>query len=181
MTVPSFFLITFVAILQLKHLVSYSCDHNAACGCSNNSQLHSKIIGGQHAKAGTWSWVVSLRVRNRFYCAGSILSNLWILTAAHCFSVADDVGANIYRVEPSDVTVHAGSIHQREETQVRRVAKIILHPKFDELNFINDIALLQLSSPLPMNDDTLAQICLPSVSRSDYPPLGSSVSKSSND
>jgi secreted trypsin-like serine protease len=177
MRLPSVFLITFLVIFQLKNQVIYSCNHYASCGCSNKSQLYSKIVGGQSAKRGTWSWVVSLRVQNRFLCAGSILTSSWILTAAHCFSIVNNLGTNVFRVDPSDITVHAGSNNQYEETQLRRVANITFHPKFDETNFINDIALLKLSSSLHMTDVTLATICLPSVSRNEYPPVDSSVSK----
>jgi len=174
---PSVFLITFFTILQLKNQMIYSCNHNASCGCSNESRLYSKIVGGQNAKTRTWSWVVSLRFQNRFLCAGSILSSSWILTAAHCFSILANFGIDVSRIDPSDITVHAGSTNQHEENQLRRVAKIIFHPKYDEASFINDIALLKLSSSFHMTDVTLAKICLPSVSRNEYPPVDSSVRK----
>ena len=145
-------------------------------GCSNYSQFYSKIVGGQNARIGTWNWIVAIRVRNRFYCAGSILSNSWILTAAHCFSFLDDHQMQVIRVNPSEITVHAGSISLREETQTRRVAKIISHPQFEESSFNNDIALLQLSSAFDFNDENLAKICLPSITRNEYPSVNSSVS-----
>ena len=59
----------------------------------NRSEIVSYIIGGRYAKDGEVPWQVSLwRVINKddFYCGGSILSDQWILTAAHC----------IYKKEP---------------------------------------------------------------------------------
>ena len=176
MLVPSSFLVLLILIIQLRNAMIFGCDHSVTCGCSNQSQLYSRIIGGQNAREGTWAWIVALRVRNRFYCAGSILSNDWILTAAHCLSFLDDFQTHVIRINPSEITVHAGSIHLREETQVRRVVKIILHPNFDEPTFNNDIALLQLSSSLDMIDRNLAKICVPSTFRNEYPPINSSVS-----
>jgi guanylate cyclase len=173
----SIFLIIFFASLQLKNQIIYTCDYSASCGCSNRSQLYSKIVGGQNAKIQTWNWIVSLRIRNRFHCAGSIISNSWIVTAAHCFSTVNSLGTDIIRVNPSDITVHAGSNNQYEFSQVRRVMKIIFHEEFDELNFVNDIALLQLLSPLYLNDVMLAKICLPRTSRNEYPPVDSLVSQ----
>jgi secreted trypsin-like serine protease len=177
MMLPPTSLIALLTILQLRNEMIYSCNHNTSCGCSDKLRLHPKIVGGHNARAGTWSWVVSLRVQNRFLCAGSIISSSWILTAAHCFSISDDLGISIFQFKPSDVTVHAGSINKKEEIQLRRVVNIIIHPKFDESNFINDIALLKLSSPLNMTDIHLARICLPNVSLNVYPPVNSSVSK----
>uniref|UniRef100_A0A8C9EXZ1 Peptidase S1 domain-containing protein n=1 Tax=Pavo cristatus TaxID=9049 RepID=A0A8C9EXZ1_PAVCR len=46
------------------------------------------IIGGTDSSPGEWPWQVSLHVklsRRRHLCGGSIISNQWILTAAHCF------------------------------------------------------------------------------------------------
>ena len=169
-------MIPLLIVISLKIVMIDSCDHSVTCGCSNHSQFYSKIVGGLNARIGTWNWIVSIRVRNRFYCAGSILSNSWILTAAHCFSFLDDYQMNVIRINPSEITVHGGSINLREETQTRRVAKIISHPQFEESSFNNDIALLQLSSEFDMNDENLAKICVPSVSRNEYPPVGSSVS-----
>jgi secreted trypsin-like serine protease len=177
MMMASIFLITFLTIFQLQNPVIYSCNHNTSCGCSNKVRFYSKIVGGQNARIQTWNWVVSLHVRNKFQCAGSILSSTWILTAAHCFAIINNSGAKVFQINPSDVTVYAGSINRYEENQLRRVAKIYLHPKFDESNFINDIALLKLSSALPMTDVTLAKICLPNVFRNEYPPIGSLVSR----
>ncbi len=174
----SVFLITFLMILQLQNQIIYSCNHDAPCGCSNKSRLYSKIVGGQNAKTRTWSWVVSLRIKNKFICAGSILSSSWIVTAAHCVSIFKNLGVNIFQIDPSDITVHAGSTNKHEQNQFSRVASITFHPEFDESTFMNDIALLKLSSSLYMTDDSLAKICLPSVSQNEYPPIDSSVSKS---
>ncbi|CAF1104718.1 unnamed protein product [Rotaria sordida] len=171
----SYFLITLLTILQLKNQIIDSCNHNAPCGCSNKSRLDSKIVGGQYARIETWSWVVSLHIQNRFRCAGSIISNSWILTAAHCFSIINNLGDNIFRIHPSDITVHAGSNHRSEKNQLRKVTDIIFHPNFDQSNFINDIALLKLSLPLHMTDNILTKICLPNISLKEYPPVDSSL------
>lgn len=180
MRLPSVFLIIFVTILQVKNQMIYSCNHNASCGCSNKSQLYSKIVGGQNAKTRTWNWVVSLRVQNTYRCVGSIISSSWIITAAHCFSIVNNLGINIFRVDPSDITVHIGSINLLEVNQLRKVTNIIYHPQFDGSTFLNDIALLKLSSSLHMTDITVGRICLPYISITEYPPVDSSVSKSND-
>ncbi|UJR29053.1 hypothetical protein I4U23_010268 [Adineta vaga] len=152
-----------------------SCDRTVTCGCSDKSELKSKIIGGQTVRTRIWSWVVSIRVGNRFQCAGSILTSSWILTAAHCFSFANHLGENIIEIDPSLVTIHAGSNNRLEENQYRRAIEIFHHPQFDSSTYLNDIALIKVSSPFDMTDITIGQICLPNLSSNEYPLVNTSV------
>ena len=52
----------------------------------NGTAEKEKIIGGIEAEEGDFPYQVSLRLlRGNHFCGGSIISNQWILTAAHCF------------------------------------------------------------------------------------------------
>lgn len=44
-----------------------------------------RIVGGGESDHGSWPWHVSLQFQGVMRCAGSILSENWILTAANCF------------------------------------------------------------------------------------------------
>lgn len=48
----------------------------------------SRIVGGTEAQIGAWPWLVSLQIQSGRYrahvCAGSLVKNRWVLTAAHC-------------------------------------------------------------------------------------------------
>ena len=43
-----------------------------------------RITGGQTASRGQFPWQVALIIDNAYFCGGSLISNLWVLTAAHC-------------------------------------------------------------------------------------------------
>jgi hypothetical protein len=49
----------------------------------------SRIVGGQQAQPGEWPWQVAL-LRGTFqFCGGSLVSNQYVITAAHCIDSTD--------------------------------------------------------------------------------------------
>ena len=48
-----------------------------------------KIVGGQDAQPGEWPWQVGLTRGIRPFCGGSLVSNQYIITAAHCVRTTD--------------------------------------------------------------------------------------------
>jgi trypsin len=139
----------------------YSCNSNAQCGCSLNSASinarNARIVDGETAGTNTLSWATLLEIGNSL-CGGAIISDSYIMTAGHC----------VEGKSASAITAYLGSI-DLFQGQRRSVSRIYLHPQFYKDQYgraVNDIALLELSTPLNMADRTLAKICLP---KSDVP------------
>ena len=158
-------------VIGSSHQTLYSCDPSASCGCSRNSASVNRIVGGEDAGNGTWGWVVIILLEGLGGCGGSILSSSWILTAAHC----------VHPVNLSQISVYAGATSGPMTIQARRVSKAIMHPDYDTETVANDIALLQLSTPLSMTDSSVNVACLPSVSETtltagEWPSANTSVS-----
>ncbi|CAF2518121.1 unnamed protein product [Rotaria sp. Silwood2] len=151
----TFFCIIFLlATVQPTYQVLYSCNSSVACGCSSSPVSISRIVGGEDAGASAWSWAVSISIDGDYLCGGSIISNSWIITAAHC----------VENSLASSVTIYAGSNNRWSGIQNRTVSQIIIHPYYNSHTFTNDIALLKLTSPLNMSDDHLSRICMPLIS-----------------
>jgi secreted trypsin-like serine protease len=146
-------LLLFVARSNQQY--TYSCDSNAACGCSFNSASVSRIVGGETAGTNTWGWAVSISIGGGSLCGGSILSSSWIITAAHCLN----------GISPSQVIVYAGS-NTRFSGQNRVASSIFVHPSYNSATKINDIAIIQLTTPLTMLSSAVKPICIPSVDSS---------------
>jgi secreted trypsin-like serine protease len=163
--------IILLLVVQRSYQVVYPCDPTVVCGCSSNPASVTRIVGGETASEATWGWAVSISLDASELCGGSILSSSWIITAAHC--------ANDYT--PSQVIVYAGSTLRWIGTQSRSVSRIIIHPNYNSVSYTNDIALLQLASPLTMSDPNVSPICVPSVSSTtlsagEWPVAGTVVS-----
>lgn len=152
----------------------YQCSPTAPCGCSPNSAILSRIVGGEAASSQTWGWAVSVRYSssNSHFCGGSVISQSHILTAAHCVEKVSSVSA---------ANIFVGSIALSQMNYQRSISRITMHPNYSSTTFLNDIAIIKLSSPLNLNATDIDRVCLPNVSSTflaskEYPPVNSTVS-----
>ncbi|XP_017346778.1 suppressor of tumorigenicity 14 protein isoform X1 [Ictalurus punctatus] len=137
------------------------------CGCGVRPYKHNRIVGGQNADVGEWPWQVSLHYGTSGHvCGASIISEKWLLSAAHCFMTGDPS----YR-EPSSWLTYSGMNDQQKEekdVQMREVKTIITHMNYNQMTYDNDIAVLELKEPLVFSS-TVHPVCLPSSSHV-FPP-----------
>jgi len=163
-----FWAILLLVIARPSHQYIYSCNSSASCGCSSNPASVSRIVGGESAGTSTWAWAVSISISGTSLCGGAVLSSSWVITAAHCMA----------GISASQVTVYAGS-NIRYSGQSRVAARVIVHPNYVSTTHVNDIALIQLSTPFTMSG-TVKSICIPSVNSStlsngEWPPANLNV------
>lgn len=46
--------------------------------------VDSRVVGGRPSQPSAWPWLVSIYKNGIFHCAGVLVNELWVVTAAHC-------------------------------------------------------------------------------------------------
>ncbi|KAF7665760.1 hypothetical protein LDENG_00132440 [Lucifuga dentata] len=131
------------------------------CDCGIRPYKLNRIVGGQDAELGEWPWQVSLHFLTIGHvCGASIISEKWLLSAAHCFQTN-----NPQSLIPHSWQTYSGMQNQYkyDDVQRRALKKIIPHPDYNQMTYDYDIALLELSQPLEFTN-TIHPICLPARS-----------------
>ncbi|XP_058457137.1 serine protease SP24D-like [Malaya genurostris] len=128
-------------LLALASLVFASDVHFMPLEKARQLSLSSpRIVGGSTAEANQFPHQVALlRFGISLSCGGSLITNQWVLTAAHCVYSGNNVVPSFY------ITVLAGTVKLAQGGTRRSVQRIIPHESYG--NFRNDIALLKLSQP----------------------------------
>ncbi|XP_073967556.1 trypsin delta-like [Choristoneura fumiferana] len=97
-----------------------------------------RIVAGRNTSIASVPWQVSLREKTYPICGGSIVTDLWILTAAHC----------LLRARSSDLSVRLGSSWKTFGGEMYDVRECFVHPRYVSKTKVNDVGLVELYSPL---------------------------------
>ncbi|KAM9852074.1 uncharacterized protein ACBR49_005182 [Aulostomus maculatus] len=98
-----------------------------------------KIVGGYECTPYSQPHQVSLNSGYHF-CGGSLVSENWVVSAAHCYKSRVEVRLGEHNIRVSEGT-----------EQFIRSERVIRHPNYSSYNINNDIMLIKLSKPASLN------------------------------
>ncbi|NXK30432.1 ENTK Enteropeptidase, partial [Piprites chloris] len=129
-----------------------------------------RIVGGSDARREAWPWIVSLHFNLLPVCGASLVSDEWLVTAAHC----------VYgrHLKPSRWQAILGLYAQSDLTQpstvVRNIDRIIMNPHYMKQTKDSDIALMHLQHKVQYTD-YIQPICLPEKTQQFLPGINCSI------
>ncbi|NXP92989.1 ENTK Enteropeptidase, partial [Passerina amoena] len=129
-----------------------------------------RIVGGNDARREAWPWIVSLHFNFQPVCGASLVSDEWLVTAAHC----------VYgrQLKPSRWQAALGLYSQSDLAQppavVQNIDRIIINPHYMKQTKDSDIALMHLQHKVQYSD-YIQPICLPEKNQQFSPGINCSI------
>ncbi|XP_013171014.1 PREDICTED: venom protease-like [Papilio xuthus] len=141
------------------------------CGISGSGL--DRIIGGSIAALDEFPWLARIATkkydRMRFTCGGSLITQQFVVTAAHCV-----VDRNVLSVRlgewDTETEKDCNEDYCSDPPVDVKVVQVIVHPKYNKKLHDGDIALLRLGNSVNYTD-YIRPVCLPTtkfVANQDY-------------
>jgi secreted trypsin-like serine protease len=132
-------------------LITYIYGFSQMASASLNIRNH--MVGGADTEITKTPWQVLIQIERsdgKFSrCGGTVISERWVLSAAHCFNDSD---STVFSPVPADkIDVITGTADLTDSPNLHRnsVNKLIPHANYNQTEHIYDVALLELKNALP--------------------------------
>uniref|UniRef100_A0A8C4VMC5 Enteropeptidase n=1 Tax=Gopherus evgoodei TaxID=1825980 RepID=A0A8C4VMC5_9SAUR len=133
-------------------------------------EIGARIVGGSDAKEGAWPWVVSLFFNERPTCGASLISDEWLVSAAHCV-----YGRNLIPSQWKAVLgLHTTLNLTYPQTVIEKIDQIVINPHYNKRTKDSDIAMMHLQFKVNYTD-YIQPICLPEASQQFLPGMNCSI------
>nr|XP_015194900.1 PREDICTED: tryptase-2-like [Lepisosteus oculatus] len=115
---------------------------------SSSPLSRSSIVGGEDAEEGQWPWMACITFPNLSrefcFCGGSLISEEWVVSAAHCL--------NRRSTQRRAIVVLGGYqlAFPSQNQVIRPMRRVIVHELYSDEAQDFDIALVQLETPVSL-------------------------------
>ncbi|VVC45544.1 Hypothetical protein CINCED_3A015425 [Cinara cedri] len=137
-----------------KYLNALNCLNN------NNELLTQRIVGGNVAKPGEFPYMVLLGYGGRvneeklWGCGGSLISNRWILSAAHCVI---NSGRTVSWARLGDLKIESDT--ENKNSRDYQIVDYVVYPEYNRSYVYHDVALFRLQKDVEFSD-YIRPVCL---------------------
>ncbi|CAG4953649.1 unnamed protein product [Parnassius apollo] len=141
-----------------------------------------RIFGGNRTRLYEMPWMVLIAYDSargtKLSCGGTLISERYVLTAAHCVSFLGTrlalsgviLGEYDVRKDPDCERVE-GELNCAPNSRNVTIESVIAHPGYNPQDLVDDIALVRLSERADFTLDSMKPICLPTTPELQNEPL----------
>jgi len=150
-------------------------DYTLTCDAASSSDCQCglaarrvKIVGGEDTEVNEYPWQVALVYLGfsmvQPYCGGSLISDQWILSAAHCTKSRGDVEYWKAVLGEHDYMISTETDHIRADIEL-----IVDHPEYDDETVNFDFTLIKMTEKIDFSTyPHIRPICLPANGENTY-------------
>lgn len=143
--------------LLLLLLLRFGTERAKALSVCGHPRMLNRMVGGQDALEGEWPWQVSIQRNGSHFCGGSLITERWVLTAAHCFSNTSET--SLYQV----LLGARQLVNPGPHAMYARVKRVKSNPLYQGMASSADVALVELEAPVTFTNYILP-VCVPDSS-----------------
>ncbi|XP_025073849.1 venom serine protease 34-like [Pogonomyrmex barbatus] len=148
--------------------IKFLCELQAIDDVDNNDcrcgwKKPTKIVGGMETGVNEYPMMAGLVdfSRRDVYCGATIISEKYVLTAAHCLTDRDTSNMGIL-VGDHDLSTGADT----NASRILTISRFDIHPFYNSESLENDIAIVMVNSVINFSEE-VGPVCLPFQHQSD--------------